>query len=56
MSSLDAVAFIEVVGEAFNITVPPEEVANFASRQTWSVTWIPTPGEAAFACRRHKSE
>ena len=29
VSSLDAVAFIKVVGEEFGVTIPPEEVAKF---------------------------
>ena len=29
ISSLDAVAFVKKVGEAFGVDVPPEEVANW---------------------------
>lgn len=29
ISSLDAVAFVKKVGEAFGVEVPPEEVANW---------------------------
>ena len=31
VSSLDAVALFKVVGEAFNITIPPEDAANFST-------------------------
>lgn len=31
VSSLDAVALFKVVGEAFDITIPPEETANFST-------------------------
>ena len=31
VSSVDAVAFIKVVGEEFNVTIPPEEVAKFST-------------------------
>ena len=30
VSSVDAVAFIEKVGEAFNVTIPPEAFAEFS--------------------------
>lgn len=29
VSSVDAVAFVKQVGEAFNVTIPPEEFAQF---------------------------
>ncbi|MDD9983602.1 MAG: acyl carrier protein, partial [Gammaproteobacteria bacterium] len=29
VSSVDAVAFIKKVGEAFNVTIPPEDFAEF---------------------------
>ena len=29
VSSVDAVAFIKKVGEAFNVTIPPEDVSKF---------------------------
>lgn len=31
ISSLDAVAFIQKVGEAFGVTIPPDQVANLES-------------------------
>ena len=31
VSSVDAVAFIKVVGDAFNVTIPAEEVAKFSN-------------------------
>ncbi len=31
VSSVDAVAFIKVVGDEFNVTIPAEEVAKFSN-------------------------
>jgi len=33
VSSVDAVAFVKKVGEAFGVEIPPEKVANFKTLQ-----------------------